>query len=311
MREALYTTARLAAFDITRLLRKRSTILVILLFVLPIATAVLVRAWGPETRSNPELWAFMLGVSLAQGAGGGPVMGLVGVNLFSWWWLIVALYAGDVIARDIEEGTLYLVLSRPVTRGQVLAAKAISTTALLALYAVIGAYSVYGAAWIIAGAQENAWGPLVSGLALAVGSLPLIAVGFIIGLLTRKSTTSIIVVVAVYFVASIIVGILGFAALIARGQGNFMETGLLFSALIPLDGGKHFAALTYTRLAEGPVVAPLEGFTETITIGGKTVTLTAGPINVGRLLNIAIVSLAAWAAGLLGLAYLLFRNRDF
>lgn len=313
MREAVETVARLAVFDIARLLRKKSTILVILLFVLPIATALLFKVWGPETRSDPELWAFMLGVSLSPeaGVGIGPLTGLVGTNLFSWWWLIVALYAGDVIARDIEEGTLYVLLSRPVTRGQILSAKIISTTALLALYAIVGAYSVYGAAWIIAGHQSHAWGPLLSGVVLALGSLPLIVVGFLIGLLTRKSTTSIIIVVAVYFIAAIITGILGFATIVARGGGNLAENSLLFSSLIPLDGGKHLASLAYTRLAIGPVVRPPAEITETISIGGETIKLVMGPINVGRILNIAIASLTAWTTALIIVAYALFRGRDF
>jgi len=309
--EPLSRALRVALWDVRRLARKKSTILVIILFILPFITALALKRMSGPHPQDPDLWAGMLGVDLSWSGVGAPLAGQA-LNLFSWWWLIVAIYAGDILASDMGDGTARLVLSRPVSREEYLAGKTLSMLAVLTVFSLVGAYTVYASAWLIAGHQSHPLGPLLASLVLVLGSLPMVLIGALLGILTRKILPSVVVLAAVYIVAGIIISVLALAILVQAGEGSLIALSLKLHSLIPLDSGKTLASLAYTRVARGSTVLPpiMGSVSYGIEIGGKTVRITPEPLNLDRLLGLNLAGTLAWTLALALLTWIIMRKKD-
>jgi ABC-2 type transport system permease protein len=135
--------------------------------------------------------------------------------------LYLALVAGDVMAKEVEEGTLRMMLCRPVSRGRIIALKYVScviytfaltffigVSALLAgvLYRGVGGLFVFAPLEHILALHE-----LRPGLLRYAGALPLLALsltsvtslGFMFSCFNMKPAAATIVTLSVMFLDSI------------------------------------------------------------------------------------------------------------
>jgi ABC-2 type transport system permease protein len=142
--------------------------------------------------------------------------------------LYLALVAGDVMAKEVEEGTLRMMLCRPVSRGRVIALKYVACvlytfsliffigfTTLLAgiCYAKLGNLFVYAPLEKVVTMHEQ-----TPGLERYFAALPLLALsltsvtslGFMLSCFNMKPATATIVTLSVVFVDSIFRGIPSF-----------------------------------------------------------------------------------------------------
>ncbi len=301
---------RITVIDLKRILSKKSSYGMLALFILPFIAALLLKKLGASHTSNEYLWTVILGLNLQAAMEGAIVGGISFVTVLAWWWLILGLYSGDMIASDMESGYIRLLLARPVKREEYLAGKILSTIIFLTFIAIIGSYSVYGAAWILAGHQADPLGPIIISLVLMLGSLPFITLAGLISYKTKKGSTGIILAVAVYIAAGFIVSMISLLSIILSGGGNMIEESLKIHMLLPFTGGKELASLYYTWKTTGPILDLNLGPGTTIVIGGKTINIMTGPIHVKDLLIEGIISTIIWTITITTIFWYLFKKTD-
>jgi ABC-type transport system involved in multi-copper enzyme maturation permease subunit len=299
----------IALVEARRFLAKKSTLFVLALFVLPVLVAVALKHYVSVPHS-PRFWVLLAGIDVSpelQGVTGSSLaVGLAGLT--AWWWLVVSLYGGDLFASDRASGLTRLVLSRPVTRLEYVLGKLLALLAFLALAGIIGLYSIYAASWILAGRQSEPLWPLVIGLLLAVGSVPLAALSALMGFRSSKPLVGIISGIGIYFVASMIVSLGSLLIIMAHG-GSLEETALRLATLIPLDAGKALAEIVYSYHAHGPVVHLVQTGHEEVRIAGRTIALST-TVNLGSLIPLLLVSLPAWIIATVILLYKIVDRAD-
>ncbi len=308
----LDTVLRIARFELSRQLRRKTTIFVIILMVLPFIAALVLKksvSTSITLRGNPELlWSIIAGVNIGAMVSGST--GLLSLSsVFGWWWIIIALYTGDVLASDIEKGVARLILSRSISRIEYVSGKVLGVLAILFLVTLAGVFSIVGASWIMVGHQSRLDLALLTSLAVVIGSLPLLLIGALVGAKVKKGIAGIIVVFAVYFISQLIISILSIYTLITHGGGNVMEEMLRVKAYIPFDGGMSFAALIFSHIYYGGVIG-LPSEVSQITIGENTANMYIGPIATGSIVKISVVSIILWSALISGLLWYLFRKMD-
>ncbi len=303
------TVLRVAEADLRRALAKRATIFVVILFILPlIAAAALRYGLDVEQHANPTLWATIMGVDIASTEmHSEALISLAGIA--SWWWLVVSLYSGDLFAADFESGAVRLILARPVTRSEYVVGKIISILGLLTILSVLGGLSIYAAARIIGGPQEGLATLIGVSMVLVLGAVPLLLTGALVGGKMGKATTGIIVAILIYIVVRIVAGMVSTALLFAHGGGNLIEMGLKANSLVPFDGGKTLGVLVYSYHQYGPVYTP--PYSYEITPEGSPFKIVVGPIDLGKLLVLNLVSTLSWIVLLMLAAIFVIKRKDF
>ena len=153
----------------------------------------------------------------------GPTLGLMMLmwTTFLLGALYLALVAGDVLAKESEEGTLRMTLCRPVTRGRIIALKYLACC--IYTFALIG---FIGVSALLAGLVFKGIGGLFvfaplekimalhdpgSGLALYLSALPLLALGlmsvtslgFMFSCFPMKPAAATILTLSLFFLDSI------------------------------------------------------------------------------------------------------------
>ena len=166
--------------------------------------------------------------------------------------LYLALVAGDVVSKEVEEGTLRMMLCRPVSRGRIIALKYISCVVYtFALIFFIGAttlaagvcYKGLGGLFVYAPLEKIvALHETVPGLERYFAALPLLALsltsvtslGFMLSCFNMKPATATIMTLSVIFLDSIFRNIPSFESL----QPYFLTTHMsawlqIFVAYVP------------------------------------------------------------------------------
>lgn len=138
--------------------------------------------------------------------------------------LIALLLSYDGLAGEVERGSLPLLLTYPVGRGEVLAAKFLAQLAVLTLAILIGFGTASAAVWLAGDASIAGLGHLVrlqwSAVVLGAAFLGL---GAILSVSTRQSSTAASFAVALWLLAVVMydIGLLG--ALVADDGGVFTK----------------------------------------------------------------------------------------
>ena len=209
--------------------------------------------------------------------------------------LIALLLSYDAVVGEVERGTLILLLSYPVGRGQVVLGKFLGHTAILAFATALG----YGAAgWALAvssgGADAESW----RAFAAMIGSSVLLgaaftALGILISVAARDRGTAAGLAIGVWLLLVLLydMGMLG--ALVAD-HGRFLSVPLVNALLLinPTDIYRLFNLSGFDSIGQFAGMAGLSGQLR---------------IPHGALL----AALAAWVALPLLAAALLFRRRQF
>lgn len=207
--------------------------------------------------------------------------------------LIALLLSYDAIAGETERGTLPLLLSYPVSRGDILAGKLVAQSLVMALAILVGFGVTAAAVWASGGASAASVVALVRLYASAVVlGIAFVAAGFCLSALTRQTATAASVAIAAWIVAVVLFDIALLGALVADDGGFF--TKHVFPVLLiagPTDAFRLF------NLAHLDVGLREEG----IAAAGSALAIPDWA---------AAVSLIAWPLVLSVLAFLAFRKCD-
>jgi len=239
-----------AWYELGREARKRSALLVLALLLLPLAAALVVRAvWGVVER-DPLMWTLIMGVDL-EGVfdlGVGTLTGALSV--VSWAWLVAILYGVDLFAADLEDGSVQLILSRPIARGEYVAGKVMAASlVMLAVFTVAGA-GIAAAAWILAGPQERVLEAVLLGAATGIGVLPMLLLASLLGLVRGRPSQGMTAAIAVWFLGGVAAG--GLTIYYAsRGDPELAaKIPFILSTLLPFLGGDNLRVFIYSWLHE-------------------------------------------------------------
>jgi Cu-processing system permease protein len=209
--------------------------------------------------------------------------------------LIALLLSYDAIVGELEQGTMPLLLSYPISRGGVLLGKFIGHSTILGFAVVIG----FGISALLAAFQSEdafepsawaAYGQLV-GSSVVLGSV-FIAIGlFCSGLVKQRGTAAgLAVTFWLFFVLLFDMVILG---VLVTNDGGGLSQGA-FNAILMLNPADVYRMLNSSGTAGTGLVSGMTG------LGGA---LGLEPMRLWAVL-------VAWMIGPLGLAVLLFRRRE-
>ncbi|MDH1303638.1 MULTISPECIES: ABC transporter permease [Achromobacter] len=176
--------------------------------------------------------------------------------------LIAMLLAYDAVVGEVDRGTMALLLSYPVSRGQVLIGKFIGHLAILALATGAG-YGSAGLAlqWAYGGLDASAWQPfaLLIGASVLLGA-SFLAMGYLISSLVRERATAAGIAVGVwlFFVVIYDMALLG---VLAADQGRHVSPGLL-NALLLLNPSDVYRLLNLTGFENISLYAGMAGVSD-------------------------------------------------
>jgi Cu-processing system permease protein len=203
--------------------------------------------------------------------------------------LLALLMSFDAVAGEIERGTLPLILTYPVGRGEILAGKFIAHLAVLGLALAVG-YGVAAVAafWFDPGAAAG-----IPALArLFVTSLLLgaafLGVGYAVSALARRPGSAAGVAIGLWLVVVVLFDLGLLAAVVADGGGAF--TTQIFPWLLLANPADAFRLFNLAASDAAGMAAGVAGAAEAI-----------AP-------SLALTSLLIWAAGGFALAILAFRK---
>ncbi len=311
-------TAALLALEARRLLGKKSYIVLVALGVAaPLLVSLLIR--GPVHRLLQQAhlpqqvlstaWLAFLGSNRALGgllnAGAFSALGLTAVSLTSYSWIIAVVFAALIVAGDIVEGRLQLLVIRPVTRRRLLAVKIAALTVSLALLFTVSATAVYASATILFGSQAKPWLIPVYGAVLAAALIPLEAATMIIALKLRRSGITMLLGILLYIMGSMVsvLPMVQFIRRLGAGAGEeaakqALRTMMYLNVAEPLHGGPN--------LAKTLLDAAIAGLHAPATMPGFSVSLG---VDYAALLAVGAASLTAASLILYAAASLVFSRQ--
>lgn len=208
--------------------------------------------------------------------------------------LIALLISHDAIVGEIERGTLPLLLSYPIERGQVILGKFLGHIAILAVSTLVG-YGAAALALLAAGARIDAasWAAFAAmiGSSIALGAV-YVAVGYWISALAGNRGIAAGAAIGVWLALVIVYDLALLGALVAD-EGRFISRSVL-NALLLFNPNDVYRLLN------------LAGFEN---IGAFTgMTGLASGAGLGR--TALAAALAVWTAAPLAFAALCFRGRE-
>ena len=308
----------LTIFELRRGMRKKSFYALLALLVIPLAIAVyahyqltLVAKERLFTEAVIErlrldhLWAMLLGVEnlppeLLHAA---PyVAAMQTLSLAGLAWLIAVMYGGDLVASDLRDKLLHLIVIRPVSRTTYILSKIASVAGLLAvLYAVAGVVA-YASGYLLVGIQRGLPEAVAYAVLIVVGVMPLLLTSALIGAAARNPTVGFIGGIVVYFVSIIVTSLVALLVYgLPRAPAELAKYTMLVmyaTAANPYAAGSQLPRALYAVVYHG-------GRLTVFTPAGTKVVLDAW-----RLLE---TSLASWTVSMIVLAaglWALIAKRD-
>ncbi len=208
--------------------------------------------------------------------------------------LVALLISHDAIVGEAERGTMLLLLSYPVSRGQVLLGKFVGHIAILAFATVLG----YGTAAVTLAAtgaaiDAESWAAFAGmiGTSILLGAV-FIAIGYLISVLVRERATAAGVAIGVWllFVVVFDMALLG---VLVVDQGRTISSGTL-SALLLLNPTDVYRLLNLAGATNVSAFSGMSGLAETIALGPAKL----------------LCALAAWTLIPLAAAAMIFQRRE-
>lgn len=177
--------------------------------------------------------------------------------------LIALLISYDSIAGEVERGTMALVLATPISRGALLAGKALGLIAVLAI-------AIAASLTISSGAAIFAYGMDMSGLAaivrlgltgLLLGAV-FVAIGMMISVASPRAGQAAAVAIGVWLVATVLYDLALLAGILADKDGVFTKT--LFPYFVVANPGDAFRIFNLAGLENAAPVSGLDGIANTL-----------------------------------------------
>ncbi len=290
--------AVVARYEARRLLRKKSLYLFVLLALLPLPVALVLRSVLGERLDQvlriasrlgldySRMWSVLLGVGSPppelERLLGGTLSALGAASLASFVWLVAVLLGGDLLASDIRDKLVHLVLIRPVRRSEYVAAKlATVTLEVILLFAVTGLVA-FASMQVLLGGQSGLTEAIGFSVLIGLSGLPLLFTASALGAYTRNPTLGVLLGVVVYFASAMIVAL---AAVFAAGSLEGPEAlaritvlSLKLQAYNPFAAGELVARALYAALHEGGVVRVAAGVGAGVGVEAGELLWTALPV---------------------------------
>ncbi|WP_368642193.1 ABC transporter permease [Castellaniella ginsengisoli] len=207
--------------------------------------------------------------------------------------LIAMLLSYDAIVGEIERGTMALLLSYPVSRGQVLAGKFLGHLVILAL-ATVGGYGIAGLALQLAhgGLDLAAWTPfaLLIAASILLGA-SFLALGYLISALVQERATAAGIAIGIWLFLVVIYDMALLGMLVAD-QGRIITAPLL-NVILLFNPTDVYRLLNLTGHENIAMFAGMAGLSD-------QATLPTGILLLAQIL---------WIALPLGLTGLVFKRR--
>ena len=207
--------------------------------------------------------------------------------------LIAMLLSYDAIVGEVDRGTMALLLSYPISRGQVMAGKFLGHLAILALATVAG-YGIAGLALQLAhgGLDLAAWTPFALLLAASILlGASFLALGYLISALVQERATAAGIAIGIWLFLVVIYDMALLGMLVAD-QGRIITAPLL-NAILLFNPTDVYRLLNLTGHENIAMFAGMAGLSD-------QATLPTGILLLAQLL---------WIALPLGLAGLAFKRR--
>jgi Cu-processing system permease protein len=208
--------------------------------------------------------------------------------------LIALLLSFDAIVGEFERGTMLLLLTYPVSRGQILLGKFLGHVAILAFATVLG----YGAAGMAlafngAGTGPTTWQPFAAmiGSSVLLGAA-FIAIGYLVSAAVTDRGTAAGLAVGVWLVFVLLYDMALLGALVAD-KGRLLSPAIL-NLLLLLNPADAYRLFNLTGFSNVSVFAGMAGLAETLRLPP----------------GLLLVALAGWVALPLGMAALIFQRRQ-
>jgi Cu-processing system permease protein len=201
--------------------------------------------------------------------------------------LLALLMSFDAIAGEIERGSLALLLTYPLSRGELLLGKLAAHVAALGVAVFIGFGIAGAAAWAAGGANGDSLAALVrlgwSAVLLGAGFL---AIGYAVSALARSSSAAAGMAIGVWilFVVLYDLGLLG--ALVYDGGGAF--TRYVFPLLLVANPADAFRIFNLSGAGDVALASGLAGATGGIAGWAVLASLLGWPLAVLGLARLAL-----------------------
>jgi len=235
----------LIEYEVKRLRYKKSFYFMLAIALLPFVTVAIVKYFNLEAHGifpveqNNHLWLYLYGTP--RNMGNGVVLSATGIA--AYMWLFASLFGGDMIASDIEDDSIQVILAKPLARLEYIAGKILSIICLFIAVYFVGALSSLISAYFMVGPQAYVHLVIILPIVTAISSIPLILLSAWIGGYTRSSLTGLLSGIGLYFLSSTIAGLVGFT-----GGGRFFERILDYSLLDPIRASTQISTATVMYL---------------------------------------------------------------
>lgn len=208
--------------------------------------------------------------------------------------LVALLISHDAIVGERERGTLLLLLSYPVSRGQVLFGKFAGHLAILAFATVLG-YGAAALALAATGASADwaswrAFGGLI-GSSVLLGAV-FIAIGYLVSALVSERATAAGIAIGIWLLLVVLYD-MALLALLVVDQGRVISANIL-NGLLLLNPTDVYRLWNLAGAENVGTFSGMAGLAETVPLGA--------PVLIG--------ALALWTLVPLGLAVLTFSRRE-
>ena len=208
--------------------------------------------------------------------------------------LLALLISHDAIVGETERGTMLLLLSYPVSRGQVLIGKFAGHLAILAFATVLG----YGTAAVtlsatgstISGQSWIAFAAMI-GTSILLGAA-FIAIGYLVSVLVRERATAAGIAIGVWLLL-VIVFDMGLLGVLVVDQGRLISSTAL-SGLLLLNPTDVYRLLNLAGTANVSSFSGMSGLAGTVTLSPA----------------LLLGALAAWTLVPLAFAAMIFSRRE-
>lgn len=231
----------------------------------------------------------MLGFALVLAAAGSSPTGALGVDRLTVIVasltslsvylvpLIALLMSFDAVAGEVERGTLPLLLTYPVARGEILAGKGLAHLAVLVLALVAG----HGAAAAVAfWADPDAAAGLPALWRLTWSSALLgatfLGAGYALSALSRRPSGAAGLAVGLWLALIVLYDLGLLAAVVADGDGVF--TLQVFPKLLLVNPADAFRLFNLTASGASAVAAGVGGAAATVPLWQSTLSITLWPV---------------------------------
>jgi len=201
--------------------------------------------------------------------------------------LLALLMSFDAIAGEVERGSLGLLLTYPLSRGELLLGKLVSHIATLAMAVFIGFGVAGAAAWLAGGASGTSVAALFRlGWSAVLLGTSFLAIGYAISAVARSSSAAAGLAIGVWilFVVLYDLGLLG--ALVYDNGGSFTE--YVFPVLLTANPADAFRIFNLSGSGNTALAAGLTGATSGLPLWAVVLSLFGWPLVVLGLARLAL-----------------------